>query len=82
MLLSSVDVVFFVLEIIYDIPPYTNCCLLTLFSKQFLLVVIPGTPSVDKPFLIYFLSILLVVLWVAVSGIPPFSNLFLLIFSF
>ena len=27
-------------------------------------------------------AFLLVVLWVAVSGIPPFSNLFLVIFSF
>ena len=35
-----------------------------------------------QAFLIDFICVLLIVLWVAVSGIPPFSNLFLLMFSF
>ena len=35
-----------------------------------------------QAFLIDFICVLLIVLWVAVSGLPPFSNLFLLIFSF
>ena len=47
--------------------------------KAISLVAISRTPPVDQPFLIDFICVLLVVLWVAVSGIPSSSNLFLLI---
>ena len=75
--LSRVDAVF--CFGISGIPPCTNRCLFTSFSKQFLSAVIFGTSPVHKPFLIYILSVFIGCSLGSSFRYLPASNLTLLI---
>ena len=74
--LSGVDVVFCFGNYFWYSPVYKPLAI-HFILQAILLVVVSNTPPVDKTFLVYFLIVLLVFLWVAVSGIPPCTNFFL-----
>ena len=78
MSLCRVDVVFLFWSLFPVFPRIqTVSCLFYSQSNSigsYFLYSPPPPPPVDQPFLIYFNAFLLVVLWVAVSGIPRFQS--------